>query len=138
MRVVPSFLINLDKREIPLVYRIKEFFGGAGSIRESGTSVVYSVSRGSAPRFPCSVLIFIRTRKTSIQEINKVIIPHFDKYQLLTQKGADFLLFKMIMGLINEGAHLTTEGLAKIISYQGAMNKGISQNLRISFPPSLP
>jgi len=114
MRVIPLFVINLDQREIALVYRIKEYFNGAGSIRVSGTSVTYSVS--------------------SIQDINNYIIPHFDKHPLLTQKGADFLLFKMVIGLINEGAHLTTEGLTKIVSYQGAMNKGISQNFKISFP----
>lgn len=71
----------------------------------AGTSVIYSVS--------------------SIKDINNVIIPHFDKYPLLTQKRPDFLLFrnssKMAIGLINEGAHLTTEGLTKIVSYQGAI-----------------
>jgi len=38
------------------------------------------------------------------------------------------------MGLINKGAHLTPEGVTDILRYQGAMNKGLSQILKISFP----
>lgn len=30
----------------------------------------------------------------STKDINDVIIPHFEKYPLLTQKKADFILFK--------------------------------------------
>lgn len=51
---------------------------------------------------------------SSIKEINEVIIPHFDKYKLLTQKQVDFELFKQVVELINSKQHLTTEGLIKI------------------------
>jgi hypothetical protein len=55
-------------------------------------------------------------------------------YPLITQKKADFLLFKLIVNLMNLGAHLNSEGLKKIISYQGAMNKGVSTKLKNLFP----
>jgi hypothetical protein len=44
-----------------------------------------------------------------------VIIPHFKEYPLLTQKGADLLLFEQIVELMAQGAHLTNEGLQQII-----------------------
>jgi len=116
VRVIPLFTIHLHIREITLLDKIKEYFGGAGSKRVSGggKTVTYSVS--------------------SIKEINDVVIPNFDKYPLITQKRSDYLLFKMIMDLINKGAHLTPEGVTDILRYQGAMNKGLSQILKISFP----
>jgi hypothetical protein len=49
----------------------------------------------------------------SIKDLINVIIPHFDKYPLLTQKQADFELFKQIVCLIKKKEHLTTEGLKK-------------------------
>ena len=37
----------------------------------------------------------IQLRLFSIEQITNIIIPHFDKYPLLTQKKADFELFKL-------------------------------------------
>jgi hypothetical protein len=73
--VYPIFRIELHKRDLPLLKRIKAFFG-VGNINESKIrdSVTFSV--------------------TSVKEINEVIIPHFDNYKLLTQKQVDFELFK--------------------------------------------
>jgi hypothetical protein len=45
-----------------------------GHIRQSSTSVIYSVE--------------------SMKALKSVIIPHFDKYPLITPKRSDFLLFK--------------------------------------------
>ena len=53
-----------------------------------------------------------------------IIIEHFDKYPLITQKQADFKLFKSVVNLINKGEHLTTEGSYKIISIKAGMNTG--------------
>ena len=67
-----------------------------------------------------------------------VIIPHFEKYPLLTQKSADYLLFKKAIGLINEKKHLTIEGLENIISIKASLNLGLSDDLKISFPKISP
>ena len=56
----------------------------------------------------------------SIVEINSIIIPHFDKYPLLTQKRADFLLFKKVVELIDNKAHLNIEGLHQIINLKAS------------------
>ena len=61
-------------------------------------------------------------RVGSISQITNVIIPHFDKYPLITQKRADFLLFKQCVYLLNLKAHLKVEGLREIISLKASMN----------------
>jgi hypothetical protein len=52
----------------------------------------------------------------STEDLTNVIIPHFDKYPLLTQKQADFLLFKLAIELIKNKEHLTKDGMHKILS----------------------
>jgi hypothetical protein len=66
----------------------------------------------------------------SIKNITNIIIPHFLKYKLLTQKAADFILFNEIVRLINTKAHLTKEGLHQIINIKASLNLGISENLK--------
>jgi hypothetical protein len=61
----------------------------------------------------------------SIEDLNKLII-HLEKYPLLTQKAADFLLFKQAVKLANNKAHLTVEGLNQIVNIKASMNLGLS------------
>lgn len=74
----------------------------------------------------------------SFQDLQNVIIPHFDKYPLITQKYADFLLFKQVVNLMNDKAHLTSEGLAKILALKASMNNGLSGKLKEFFPHIVP
>jgi hypothetical protein len=57
----------------------------------------------------------------SIKDI-AVIVEHFDKYPLITQKQGDYLLFKMAVNLILNKEHLTIEGLRKIVAIRASMN----------------
>jgi hypothetical protein len=59
-------------------------------------------------------------------------------YPLLTQKRADFQLFKLIVDLINNKEHLTLEGLEKIISIKASINIGLSDKLIECFPNITP
>jgi len=52
---------------------------------------------------------------------------------LLTQKRADYLLFKQILELIRNKEHLTLTGLNEIVSYKAAMNKGLPASLKEAF-----
>ena len=63
--------------------------------------------------------------------INLIII--LDKYPLLTQKAADFILFKEAVKLINNKAHLTIDGLNQIINIKASMNLGLSDLLKSEF-----
>ena len=67
-----------------------------------------------------------------------IIIKHFDAYPLLTQKWADYLLFKQVLNLINREEHLTIEGLKKIIAIKASINRGLSDELKAIFPNITP
>jgi hypothetical protein len=72
IQVQAIFSINLNQSDRDLLFKIKSFFGGVGNIHmdKVNNTYVYGV--------------------TSIQDIINVIIPHINKYPLLTQKRADF------------------------------------------------
>jgi hypothetical protein len=83
--------------------RIQDFFGvGSICISKRNNQIIYTVS--------------------SIKDLNNVIIPHFDKYPLNTPKKADFLLFKLIIDLMNKKEHLHMKGLIKIIEIKASLN----------------
>jgi hypothetical protein len=54
------------------------------------------------------------------------IVDHFKLYPLITQKYADFLLFKKAFGIINDKKQLTIEGLHELISIRASLNKGLT------------
>lgn len=87
---------------------------GTISIRKNKNSAQYSVS--------------------SIQDLNNAIVAHFLKYPLLTQKHADFELFRRVIELINHKEHLNGEGLNKIVAIRAAMNRGLTEELKTAFP----
>jgi hypothetical protein len=68
----------------------------------------------------------------SIEDLNKFIL-HIEKYPLLTQKAADFLLFKQAVKLFNNKAHLTVKGLNQLINIKASMNWGLSDKLKSEF-----
>lgn len=77
----------------------------------------------------------------SLRAITNVIIPHFDKYPLITQKRADYLLFKQGVDLLNLKAHSKVEGIRDILSLKAASHfpkEGLSDMLKINFPGVLP
>jgi hypothetical protein len=47
------------------------------------------------------------------------------KYPLLTQKRADFELFKLVAEMVYRKEHLTMEGQHKIVSIRAAINNGL-------------
>ena len=52
----------------------------------------------------------------------QVIIEHFDKYPLITQKQADYLLFKEAVNLIINKEHLSLTGLLKLVGIKATIN----------------
>lgn len=59
-----------------------------------------------------------------------VLINHLDTFPLLTQKQADYILFKQIIELMNRGEHLSTSGVLKIINLKASLNWGLSEKLK--------
>jgi hypothetical protein len=117
--VTPEFKIELHTRDTVLLRKIHSFFG-VGTVSERGTRnmAVYSVQ--------------------SARAIANVIIPHFDKYPLITQKKADYLLFKQAVNLLlNCKARSSIGGMKNIISIRASMNKGLTDVLKMNFPDIL-
>ena len=114
--IIPVFTINLHSRDTALLEKIQSFFGGIGkiTIREKDNSAYFTVK--------------------SIKDIINVIIPHFEKYPLLTEKQADFELFKQIVIMMHNKLHLDSKGLNKIISLKASLNKGLTPLLTTHFP----
>lgn len=117
--VQAKFLITLHSDDLALLEAIKFYFKGVGNINKHGkNSVQYKV--------------------TSKQDLTNVILPHFEKYPLITQKRADFELFKKVVDLINQKKHLTTEGLYEIVAIKASINLGLSEELNSAFPGIVP
>jgi LAGLIDADG endonuclease len=74
---------------------------------------------------------------SNINELNDVIIPHFKKYFLITQKRIDFELFSKIIEIKKNKEHLTKQGLQKIINLKATLNLGISNSLLENFPETI-
>ena len=107
-----SFELGLHSKDIAILYRLKEFFGvGSVSIRQTRDAASFKVS--------------------SISDLKNVIIPHFKKYSLLTQKKVDFDLWVKIVNLIYSKKHLTPEGLAKILELKSVLNRGLSTKIKL-------
>jgi hypothetical protein len=76
-------------------------------------------------------------RIDSIKDI-QVIIDHFDKYPLISQKFGDYQLFKQAYELWLNKEHLTPEGLRKIVAIKASMNNGLPEGLKAAFPDVIP
>jgi hypothetical protein len=113
--IIPVFTITLHTRDRALLEKIQSFFGGIGkiTIREKDNSEYYTVK--------------------SVKDIVNVIIPHFDKYPLLTQKQADFELFKKMVMIMHNKQHLKIEGLNKLIALKASLNNGLTPLLTKHF-----
>ena len=113
--ILVSFIISLHQKDLALLYQIQIYFGVIVKIYKKGeNSFSYVVS--------------------SIQQITEVIIPHFDMYPLIPKKKADYELFRRVVYLFNKKRHLTYEGITEIIKIKGAMNWGLSSELKAVFP----
>ena len=75
---------------------------------------------------------------SSINHLCNVIIPHLTAYPLLTQKRADFELFKKIIEIIKRRDHLNFNGIQKIVNLKASLNLGLSDNLKTFFPNTIP
>jgi hypothetical protein len=75
---------------------------------------------------------------TNIKDLTNVIIPHFDKYPLITQKQADYELFRQVVKIMNRKEHLTPDGLQQIVNLKASINLGLSEGLKAAFPDIIP
>ena len=82
--------IKMHEIDRTLMEKIQEFFGGIGYISTKANNN-----------------LAVEFRVSTLNDISNVIIPHFDKYPLLTKKQADYILFKEIILLLLNKEHST-------------------------------
>jgi hypothetical protein len=117
-RVTLGFTIGLHSKDLELLKLIKAFLDEKGSITKLGKES-------------------LQYRVFSLKDL-KTVIEHFDKYPLITQKKADYILFKQAYELVKCKKHLTVEGLKEIVAIKSSMNRGLSEELKAGFPNILP
>lgn len=115
-RVEALFSISLHKKDVRILELIQAFFGGAGKINFETKRDVVSY--------------LLRSKK----HLANILLPHFDEFPLITQKRGDYILFKQAFELISNDAHLTLDGLNKIVAIKAKLNLGLSDKLKIAFP----
>ena len=112
-RTSPLFVIKLHIKDIAILELIKNTLM-VGKIRKNGqNSVQYIVE--------------------SIKEL-QVIVDHFNKYPLVTEKASDFLIFRQCFKIIKQREHLTEKGLLSLIGLKSSLNWGLSFSLKEAFP----
>ena len=102
-QVLPEFRVVQHEKDIKVLYALKTYFG-AGVVR---------INHDTRQEL----------RIRSLDHINRFVIPHFEQYPLLTQKKFDFIKFKEIIKLMNQGKHLTVDGIKNIINIASRMNR---------------
>lgn len=114
------FKIGLHIKDSDLLNKIKTFFGiGRVTFDIKNNSCTYRVHE--------------------LDNIVKYILPHFNKYSLLSNKLADYLLLKKIVLLMyNDKSHLTKEGLQTILNLRASLNNGLRYELAQAFPLTVP
>lgn len=116
-QVKPIFKISMHNKDINILEALQRTWGVGKIYKHSENASEYRVS--------------------SLKNL-RIIIDHFDKYPLITQKFADYLLFKQSVNLIENKAHLTTEGLLKLVSLKASLNWGLSEKFKETFPNVVP
>lgn len=106
----------MHEKDRALIQSIQEFIGGLGYVSKlnNRSSVEFRVSR--------------------LNDLVDVILPHFDKYPLITKKPSDYLLFKQIVLLMLNKEHNTQQGMGKVVNIRAFLNTGLSNDLKQAFP----
>jgi hypothetical protein len=103
IEVRPSFSVAQNKRSLNILKDIQDFFS-CGGIRFSKSDQVY------------------KYEVRSLNDLNKKIIPHFQKHQLQTSKSNDFQIFTKICNMMEKNLHLNKKYLVEIVSQAYQMN----------------
>ncbi len=107
------FQILLHIRDKNLILDIRSFFNDIGTIYENNIYIQYEIGK--------------------IDDLIKIIIPHFEKFPLFTKKKKDFLLWRDIVHLISKKEHLNKEGLIEILKLKASLNRGLPENFEDFF-----
>ncbi len=125
------FSVGISKNKNTVGWQVKLEFGI--SIHEKDRVLLEQIQRyfsaGNIFIHPTQKIINYRVLFKDLEKV----IGHLDQYPLITQKKADFELFKQAYELVLNKQHLKLEGLQKIVAIKASMNKGLSSQLKAAF-----
>ena len=99
----PSFSVSQNSDRMELLYLFQKQFR-CGSIRPDRSDKTFK----------------FETR--SVSELAHKVVPHFEKFPLLSSKHKDFELFACICLMMKHGEHLTRKGFNKVVELAHQMN----------------
>jgi LAGLIDADG endonuclease len=105
LEVRPSFSLSLNEKDLRLLEGLKAFFG-CGWIRESKGDRIF------------------KYEARSIEDLNGVILPHFERFPLRGYKARSCAGFSHVCRMIEQGDHLQRDGLREIVGIAYQMNLG--------------
>lgn len=107
VQVILRYQVTQHIRDSGLVQKFIKFFGcGNFTIRSNNIACDFVVSKFS--------------------DIDRIIIPFFDKYPLLGIKALNYADFRKVAEIIKVKGHLTDSGLEEILKIKAGMNSGRS------------
>jgi len=104
-----EFVVTQGAKSVDCLHRIQIFFG----VGQVTLNRRYDNHKEPMYRF------VVRKREDLLQ----IIVPFFISYPLQTAKQLDFQKFTQCLQIINQGRHLTTEGLIEIANIVETMNR---------------
>ena len=102
-QVIPEFRVVQHKRDLDVLHGLKSFFGFGRVCQNHDDRWEYRVRR--------------------LDHLKEVVV-FFKSHKLKTKKRIDFQKFSDVMRLMEEGRHLTNEGLRDIAKIATLMNTG--------------
>jgi len=102
-QVLPELTVVQHQRDLDLLYELRSTMN-CGVVR-----------RNHGDRF-C-------WRVRNLKNLTELIIPFFDKYPLKSKKSLEFIRFRKVVMMMQEGRHLSKEGFAEIAKIASEMNR---------------
>lgn len=107
-QIFPEFVVTQSVNSILALEEIKKFFGVG--------NIYINKRHDNHKQNLCRYCV------RSLKELDEVIIPFFNEFNLVTHKAKDFEKFKECVSLIKKRSHLTINGIEKLIEITNTMN----------------
>jgi hypothetical protein len=102
-QVLPEFTVVQHERDVKVLHALKRHFG-CGVVRSNhGDRMAYRVR--------------------SLEQLRETIIPFFEKHSLKTSKRQNFMKFRRIVRMMEQGVHLAPDGVVEIRRIAEQMNR---------------
>ena len=109
VKAEPRFYLKLVAKDKNILYELKDFFGCGNVYYQK------DVRRNHQDCY--------RYEVANREDLKNIIVPFFKEHRLqLASKRKDFLIFRILMKMIEENRHLNPEGLRKMYQIKQKMH----------------